>query len=134
MSMNLTGMASLWAAGFNMLESMEPERGEVLMEQGNHHSLIIVTVNQGYTDAVMDTARAAGARGGTVTRARWAGTGASQKFAGITIQTEKEVLYIVASNKDKEKIMSEINRVHGLKTESQAMVLSVPIDQMARLD
>lgn len=133
-SMNLTGMTALWAAGLDILEAMEPERGEVLMEQGNNHSLIIVTVNQGYTDAVMDTARAAGARGGTVIRARWAGTGASQKFAGISIQTEKEVLYIVATNKDREKIMSEINRVHGLKSEAQAMVISVPIDHMVRLD
>lgn len=133
-SLSLSGMTALWAAGLNKLEAMEPERGEVLMEQGNHHSLIIVTVNQGYTDAVMDTARAAGARGGTVVRARWAGTGASQKFAGISIQTEKEVLYIVSANKDKEKIMSEINRVHGLKSAAQAMVISVPIDQMARLD
>lgn len=133
-TMNLSGMTALWAAGLSQLEELEPERGEVLMEQGNHHSLIIVTVNQGYTDAVMDTARAAGARGGTVVRARWAGTGASQKFAGISIQTEKEVLYIVAANRDREKIMCEINRLHGLKSAAQAMVISVPIEQMARLD
>ncbi len=133
-SINLSGMTAIWAAGLSKLEAMDPERGEVLMEQGNHHSLIIVTVNQGYTDAVMDTARAAGARGGTVVRARWAGNHASQKFAGISIQTEKEVLYIVAANKDKEKIMSEVNRLHGMKTEAQAMLMSVPIDQTARLD
>ena len=30
--------------------------------------------------------------------------------------------------------MSEINRVHGLKSEAQAMVISVPIDHMVRLD
>ena len=133
-TMNLSGMTAIWAAGLSRLEAMEPERGEVLMEQGNHHSLIFVAVNQGYTDAVMDTARAAGARGGTVIRARWAGSGASQKFAGISIQTEKEVLAIVAANRDKEKIMAEINRLHGMKSAPQAMLISVPIEQMARLD
>ena len=104
------------------------------MEQGNHHSLILVAVNQGYTDAVMDTARAAGARGGTVIRARWTGAETVEKFAGITLQAEKEILAIVTPNKDRETIMTRINQEHGLKSESQAAVISLPIAHMTRLD
>ena len=133
-ALDLSGMSAILAVALSRLEEMRPERGEQIMEQGNHHSLILVTVNQGYTDAVMDTARAAGARGGTVIRARWTGAEEVEKFVGITIQAEKEVLAIVANNRERNAIMEAIDRTHGLRTSAQAMVVSLPIDHTARLD
>lgn len=133
MSAALNGMAALWAAGLNRLEEVDLEKGEILMEQGFNHSLIFVVLNQGYSDAVMDTAREMGASGGTVIRGRWAGAGATQKFAGISIQEEKEILMILSSDRTKDKIMSEINRIHGIKSSAQAMVFSVPTEHVARV-
>lgn len=133
-SMDLTGMTAIMAVVLSHVEQMEPERGEQLMEKGDHHSLILVLVNQGYTDAVMDTARRAGARGGTVIRARWTQAGEVEKFVGITLQTEKEVLAIVAANRERDGIMEAINQDHGLKSSAQAVVVSLPIDHTARLD
>lgn len=133
-ALNLSGMSAILAVALSRLEEMRPERGEQIMEQGNHHSLILVTVNQGYTDAVMDAARAAGARGGTVIRARWTGAEEVEKFVGITIQAEKEVLAIVANNRERNAIMEAIDRTHGMRTSAQAMVVSLPIDHTARLD
>ena len=104
------------------------------MEKGNHHSLILVTVNHGFTDEVMDTARSLGARGGTVIRARWTEGGEVEKLANITLQAEKEVLAIVSGNRERDVIMNEINRLHGLKSPAQATVISIPIDHTARLD
>ena len=60
------------------------------MEQGNHHSLILATVNPGYTDEVMETAREAGAGAGTVIRARWTDADEVGKFVGISLQAEKD--------------------------------------------
>lgn len=133
-SLGANGMSAVWAAGLSRLSQVDTERGEIWMEQEKGHSLILIAVNQGYTDAVMDTARAAGARGGTVIRGRWAGSGGSQKFAGISIQTEKEILAIVAPEKDKHKIMEEINRTHGMKSPAQGMLISVPVEHTVRLD
>lgn len=133
-SLDISGMTAIMAVSLSRLEEMEPERGEQIMEQGNHHSLILAIVNQGYTDAVMDTARAAGARGGTVIRTRWTGADAVEKFIGITLQAEKEVLAIVAANRERDAIMTEINRVHGLHSAAQTTVISLPIDHTARLD
>lgn len=133
-SMDISGLNAILAIGLSRTEEMDPERGEMLMEQGSHHSLILVAVNPGYTDAVMDTARAAGARGGTVVRARWVGTEEIKKFAGITLQSEKELLAIVASQKERKKIMEDINRIHGMKSSPQAVVISLPIEHTARLD
>lgn len=133
-TLNISGMTAILAVCLSRLEEMEPDKGEMFMESGNHHSLILVTVNQGYTDAVMDTARAAGAKGGTVIRARWTDAGEVEKFVGITLQSEKEVLAIVAANKERAAIMEAIDRVHGLRSDAQASVISLPIDHTARLD
>ena len=133
-SLNLSGMNAFLAVALSQLEKIDMERGEQLMEQGNHHSLILAVVNQGYTDAVMDTARAAGAKGGTVVRARWTGAETVEKIAGITLQAEKEILAIVAPKKDREAIMAEINRVHGMQSPTQTVLISLPIEHMSRLD
>lgn len=133
-SMKTSGMAAILAVALSHLEEMEPERGERLMELDHQHSLILVAVNQGYTDAVMDTARASGARGGTVIRARWTGAETIEKFAGITLQAETEILAIVTPQKDRNAIMSESNRLHGMKSAPQAVVISLPIAHMERLD
>lgn len=133
-TVNMTGMTAVLAVGLSRLKELEPERGEQIMEQGNHHSLILVSVNQGYTDEVMDTARAAGARGGTVIRARWTGAEEVEKFVGITIQAEKEVLAIVSTHRERSRIMEAIEKAHGLRTDAQAAVFSLPIENTARLD
>ena len=133
-SVNMTGMTAILAVGLSRLKELEPERGEQIMEQGNHHSLILVSVNQGYTDEVMNTARSAGARGGTVIRARWTGAEEVEKFVGITIQAEKEVLAIVSTHRERSRIMEAIEKAHGLRTDAQATVFSLPIENTARLD
>ncbi len=133
-SLDMTGMSVILAICLSRLEQVEPKKGEELMEQSNHHSLILVSVNQGYSDAVMDTARAAGARGGTIIRARWVGAEEVEKFAGITLQSEKEVVAIVAQSRDRNAIMESIDKTHGLRTPTQATVVSLPIDQTVRLD
>lgn len=132
--LNISGMSAILAVCLSRLEQMDPERGEQSMEQGCHHSLILVSVNQGYTDAVMDTARAAGARGGTIIRARWTEAGEVEQFVGITLQAEKEVVAIVAHNRERAAIMEAIDRAHGMRTDAQAAVISLPIEQTARLD
>ena len=44
-TLNLSGMSAILAVALSRLEEMKPERGEQFMEQGNHHSLILATVN-----------------------------------------------------------------------------------------
>ena len=132
-SLDLTGMSAILAVCLSQTSNPQTEGGPAV-EQLKRHSLILVTVNQGCTDAVMDTARAAGARGGTVIRARWAEAGEIQKVAGITLQAEKEVLAIVATEEDRNAIMEAIDKGHGMRTPDQAMVISLPVDQTARLD
>ena len=104
------------------------------MENQPKSSMILVTVNQGYTDVVMDTARKAGARGGTIIRGRWAGDESFAQASGITtLQAEKELIFIVVPTDLRSGIMDAISREHGLRTEAGAMVTSVGVEQLVHL-
>ena len=75
--------------------------------------MITIIVNSGYCEDVMDAARKAGATGGTVTHARGtAPNDGSEKFFGVTIVPEKEMITIVADN---EKTKAIVEAVKNLK-------------------
>ena len=70
--------------------------------------LVITIVNRGFADEVMDAAKAAGATGGTVLYGRGTGIHEAEKFFGITIQPEKEVVLILTPLKTRNAIMKAI--------------------------
>lgn len=129
----LTALSNLLAAFINLKTRTESE-GSTGMENQPKSSMILVTVNQGYTDVVMDTARKAGARGGTIIRGRWAGDESFAQSSGITtLQAEKELIFIVVPTELRNGIMNAISGEHGLRTEAGAMVTSVAVEQMVHL-
>ena len=101
------------------------------MSSEKKQSLILVSVNQGYTENVLDTARSLGARGGTIIRARWSGEKSLEKHHGIALQAEKEIIAIVVSGELRNKIMDAVNEKYGLKTEAQGVVCNMNVDHFA---
>ena len=97
------------------------------------HELITVILNEGYSDFVMDAARAAGAGGGTVLHAKGTGAIGTEKFFGVTLANEKDVIYIVASGKEKAAIMNAINKDAGPSTAAGAISFSLPVSDVAGL-
>lgn len=112
-------------------EHQDTGKEEPAMSSENKHSLILISVNQGYTENVLDTARSLGARGGTILRARWSGVKALETYHGISLQTEKEILVMIVPNDLRNRIMDAVNQKHGLKTEAQAIVCSMKVDHFA---
>lgn len=96
-------------------------------------SLILVSLNQGYTDEVMATAKKYGAKGGTVMKANWTDAQQIENKYGVTLHKEKEILAIVASNDIRKDIMDHIHEEHGINTRAQAMVMSLPVTDKAIL-
>ena len=131
--MRLTAMAHVTALAIQMNVQNEVGRVDTMTEEGMENSMILVTVNQGFTEEVMETARKAGARGGTIIHARWAGSESVEEFYGITVQQEKEVIAIVSSAAKRKEIMEAINRNHGMKTEARGTVCSLAIEDIVRL-
>ena len=105
------------------------------MKSEFEHKMIMVTVNQGYTDQVMQTAKRAGATGGTILRARLAGSERLQQFdePGMEQGEEKEIILILAPASNAGEIMNEVNREHGLKTEAKGVVCAVPVEHALKI-
>lgn len=95
------------------------------------YELIVVIANEGRTDTVMNAARAAGARGGTVLHGKGTGSEAAMKFLNISIADEKEVILIVAPTAEKTAIMSEILKKVGPDTDAKAIAFSLPTSAVA---
>lgn len=108
----------------------ETEGEESAMKSEYGHSLILVTVNQGYTDGVMQTAKRAGATGGTVIRARLAG---AEQIVALQVQEEKEIIAILAADSVRNQIMEEVNREFGLRSDARGVVCAVPVDRAMKI-
>ena len=97
------------------------------------HDLIVSIVNQGYSDELMNTAREAGASGGTLINARGQAHEGAVKFFGISVQDEKEIIFILSSREKKVGIMQAICEAHGLNTKAHGIVFSLPVENVLGL-
>ena len=104
----------------------EGKEEEIMTEK--KYVLITALVNPGYSEEVMNAARAAGARGGTVLHSRQVSSEKAQSSLGLDVQEEKEMILIVSDNDHKLPIMQAIGEKCGLHSEAKGLVLSCPID------
>lgn len=118
------------AAARDYLLQQEAEKS---MEKEITHELLVVITNQGYTDMVMDAARAAGATGGTAVHAKGTGTELAKKFFGVSIAAEKELIFILTLEETRVPIMKAIMAQAGMQTEAQSLVFSLPVSDIAGL-
>lgn len=93
--------------------------------------LIVTICNKGHTEDVMEAARGAGAGGGTILHAKGTGTEYAEKFFGISIVDEKEIIYIVSSKEKRNAIMQAIVDHAGAGTKAHALVFSLPVTDTA---
>ena len=100
-----------------------------LMDNENKMVMIVAIVDKGNTDLVMDSARSAGASGGTVVKGK--GTGAKMaKFFGMSISEEKELVYILARKENRDDIMKAIMEKAGSGTEAHGVVFALPVEKV----
>ncbi len=107
------------------------EEEQIMQEK--QMELIVAICEKGHTETVMDAARSAGARGGTVVHAKGTGSKYTSKFFGISIAEEKEMIYIVASAEQKRDIMRAIMDNAGIDSEAHTIVFSLPVSDTAGL-
>ncbi len=94
------------------------------------YECILCIVNEGFSDTVMDAAKTAGARGGTVLHARGTGAREAELFFGITVQEEKEIVMILVPRELKADILHAMNHAAGLNTVGQGIAFSLPVDDV----
>ena len=100
------------------------------MEEKKKFEVIIVLVNSGFSEVVMDAAREEGARGGTIVHARGTGTKDMEKRYNIVITPDKEMVMILVSVEMRDKILSAIYKAAGLGTDGQGIAFSLPVENV----
>lgn len=116
-----------------LLEKQElPEREESTLKDTTYE-LIVAIADQGNLDLVMDAARGAGAYGGTVIHAKGTGMEYAEKYLGVTIAAEKEMIFIVTKKEQKNSIMKAIMEQAGMDSAAKTIVFSLPVTDTAGL-
>ena len=109
------------------------EKGNDAMKNEYHNTLIIISVNEGYSDDVMQVARKAGATGGTVIKGRLAEI---EKFAALgktDPDGEREILCILAPLKTSKQIMDDVNRDFGLTSDANGILFAIPTEKAYKI-
>ncbi len=107
------------------------ENGEETVLKDTKYELLVIIANQGYTELVMDAARKMQAGGGTVIHAKGTGMESADKFLGVTLASEKELIFIVVKKEQKNAIMKAVMEDAGLHSKAKSVIFSLPVTETA---
>ena len=113
---------------FNRKESVKMEKSD------KRYSLVMTIVSEGHLEDVMTAAKKAGGSGGTSIKGRGLGFFKKTKVLGFNIEPEKDIVLNIVSSDNKTKVMEEITKSVGVKTEGKGICLSLPIEEFVGLD
>lgn len=116
-----------------LTEDQNFEKGEESTLKETSQELLIVIANQGYSELIMNAARSVGAAGGTVIHAKGTGMEGAEKFLGVSLASEKEMIFIVSDTDRKQAIMQAIMKEAGMESKAKSIVFSLPVTSTAGL-
>lgn len=97
------------------------------------YEVIFCIVNAGFSETVMDAAKAVGARGGTVIHARGTANSEAEKFFHITVQPDKDIVMILVPKEIKDDVLHAVYRNAGLNSAGQGIAFSMAVDGVVGL-
>lgn len=107
-------------------ENIQKETSERSIEM----ELVVSICAKGHSDEIMNAAREAGARGGTIVKAKGTASAGTDKFFGMAISDEKEITYIVTKKEQKSTIMKAIAS-YTYADGAHPIVFSLPVTETA---
>lgn len=93
----------------------------------NQFELVLCIVNAGFSQNVMQAARAAGAKGGTIIRARGTANPEAEEFFNIAVQPDKEMIMILVPKEIKDEVIRTVYKEAGLGGDAQGIAFSLPV-------
>ena len=116
----------------HILTDMNEENREMIDDNERKISmeLIVSICAKGHSDEIMNAAREAGARGGTIVKAKGTASAGTDKFFGMAISDEKEITYIVAKKEQRSDIMKAIAS-YTYADGAHPIVFSLPVTETA---
>ena len=99
----------------------------------NNMKALIIIVNAGFADDIIDAAREVGVRGATIFNAR--GEGAHhESILGITVDTEKDLILCVVDEITADKAINVIKEKLGIKTPAHSICFTMPVDKIVGIN
>lgn len=98
------------------------------------YKCILAIVNNGFSEAAMEAAKACGAKGGTVLSGRGTMSKDAEKFFNISIQPEKEIVMILAKNDLIDGILKGLYNAVGTATSAQGIAFALPVDEVVGIE
>ena len=133
--MGITFLVPLSSIGGRREIKFLTEHQDFVKEEGTlndtSHELLVVIANQGYRNMVMDAAKSAGAGGGTVIHAGGTRMERAESFFGVSLASEKEIIFIVSKTGQRSEIMREVMSKAGMG--AKAIIFSLPVTSTAGL-
>ena len=108
----------------------EDAKKKEVSERTNTMELIVAICAKGHTNEIMTAAREAGATGGTIIKAKGTAKAGTDKFFGMAISDEKEIVYIVSHKDTKSAIMKAIAS-YTYDESAHPVVYALPITETA---
>ncbi len=128
----LTGISEIIANGLSSAAAEKSvDRRKIMNGSDRKYDLIVASVETNRMDEAMEAARAAGAAGGTVIRARSLENAKAEQVIGISLMEEREILLILTKKEGKLAIMEALSEKVGLKTDAGGVIFSLPVDRTA---
>lgn len=133
---SVCGTASLrYLSGRITINIEEEKKGaEVVHQQDHTHDLIMAIANKGYVDDIMELARGAGVRGGTVIHTLGTDAEKDGKFFGISVANEKELILMVVEKGIRAVAMKAITEGAGQHTKAKCVLFSLPVNGIAGIE
>lgn len=91
--------------------------------------LVVCIVNAGFSQMVMQAARNAGAKGGTILHARGSANPEAEEFFNIEIQPDKEMLLLLVPGTIKDAVLRAVYKVSGTGTDAAGIAFSLPVSR-----
>jgi len=100
--------------------------------ENKHLKALFMVVNAGFAEDVIEIAREEGVKGATIFNARGEGSH-HESFLGITVDTEKEMVFCITDEHTAEKAMESVKDKAGIKTAAHCICFTMPVEKTVGL-
>ena len=103
------------------------------MQDNQETELVAFVVNKGFADDAMAAARRAGAKGGTVVKARGTAKPGDETFFGVPLVPEKEMLVVVAPKAVTSAVFEAVRALPCFSVRGSGIAFTLPVSSFASL-
>ena len=107
------------------------KKTEELDETGEDKKLLVIVVNRGFAEEVVEKSRLEGATGATILQGRGSAN-ISENFMGLNITPEKEVVLVVLDARHAAAAMKAVTQTLGITSQAGGICFCVPVNAMTK--